>query len=219
MSKQRLLFEKSGRAVYISHLDLMRTMKRSFSRADIMLRHSEGFNPHPLISMALPLSVGQESVCELMDFELIGDMPGDLISRLNAALPEGIRALDVYEAGRKIKEIKWIRARCLLSYDRGCTPELCADIRSFLERDSIIIRKKTKRGEGELELSAHMKLCELEQTDSETIRLEVLVSAAEPTVNPTLIVSAFQQLKPELEPDFIKVRRLELYDRDMKVFR
>ncbi|MBQ3404665.1 MAG: DUF2344 domain-containing protein [Oscillospiraceae bacterium] len=219
MSKQRLLFEKSGRAVYMSHLDLMRTMKRAFARADILLRHSEGFNPHPLISVALPLSVGQESVCELMDFELIGDMPADLISRLNAALPEGIRAAEAYEAGRKIKEIKWIKAQCLMSYDGGCTPELIEEIKGFLRADSIVIRKKTKRGEGELDLAANMELLELERQYSDTLRLELLVSAAEPTVNPALIVSAFEQLRPELVPDFMKVRRLELYDREKKVFR
>ena len=57
--KLRLRFEKSGRAVYISHLDLMRTMQRTFKRAGYALKHSEGFNPHPIISILLPLSVGQ----------------------------------------------------------------------------------------------------------------------------------------------------------------
>ena len=64
----RLLFEKTGDAVYISHLDLMRTMTRAFLRAGCRLKYSEGFNPHPNISIALPLSVGCEILCELMDF-------------------------------------------------------------------------------------------------------------------------------------------------------
>ena len=50
MDKLRLRFEKTGRAVYISHLDLMATMQRAFSRAGLELKYSEGFNPHPLIS-------------------------------------------------------------------------------------------------------------------------------------------------------------------------
>ena len=65
MDKLRLRFEKTGRAVYISHLDLMATMQRAFSRAGLELKYSEGFNPHPLISILLPLSVGTASVCEL----------------------------------------------------------------------------------------------------------------------------------------------------------
>ncbi|MBR0161183.1 MAG: DUF2344 domain-containing protein, partial [Oscillospiraceae bacterium] len=67
MDKLRLRFEKTGRAVWISHLDLMTTMQRAFSRAGYELQYSEGFNPHPLISILLPLSVGAGSVCELMD--------------------------------------------------------------------------------------------------------------------------------------------------------
>ena len=69
-NKLRIRFEKTGRAVYVSHLDLMRTMQRAFLRAGFPLAYSEGFNPHAILSMALPLSVGTESVCELMDFRL-----------------------------------------------------------------------------------------------------------------------------------------------------
>ena len=54
--KLRLRFSKTGRAVYISHLDLMQTMQRAFSRAGFALKYTEGYNPHPLISIALPLS-------------------------------------------------------------------------------------------------------------------------------------------------------------------
>ena len=60
MDKMRLRFEKTGRAIYISHLDMMRTMQRVFARAGLELKYSEGFNPHPQISIALPLSVGTE---------------------------------------------------------------------------------------------------------------------------------------------------------------
>ena len=73
MDKLRLRFTKTGRAVYISHLDLMHTMQRAFSRAGYELKYSEGFNPHPQISIALPLSVGAASLCEIMDFRLSGE--------------------------------------------------------------------------------------------------------------------------------------------------
>ena len=69
MRKIRLFYKKLGRAVYISHLDLMRTLQRAFLRAGYSLKYSEGFNPHPVISILLPLSVGASSECELMDFE------------------------------------------------------------------------------------------------------------------------------------------------------
>ena len=91
MDKLRLRFRKTGRAVYISHLDLMQTMQRAFFRADYALRYSEGFNPHPLISIALPLSVGTASECELMDFRLKEDVALDeLPGRLSKKTPPSL---------------------------------------------------------------------------------------------------------------------------------
>ena len=66
MAEHRLLFSKTGRARYISHLDLMRTFQRAFFRADIPIKHTEGFNPHAFVSIALPLSVGFSSECEIL---------------------------------------------------------------------------------------------------------------------------------------------------------
>ena len=68
----RALFEKKGNAVWISHLDLMRVFQRAFKRAGLPLTHTKGFNPRPSVSIALPMSVGIEIGCELLDFELEG---------------------------------------------------------------------------------------------------------------------------------------------------
>ena len=59
MAKLRLLFTKEAQASYISHLDTMRTFQRVFPRAELHLKHSNGFHPHPIISIVLPLPVGQ----------------------------------------------------------------------------------------------------------------------------------------------------------------
>ena len=83
VAKLRLMFRKEGRAVYISHLDLLRTFQRVFLREGLVLRHSQGFHPHPLLAFALPLSVGQSSDCELLDFEVDGQVDC-------AALPENL---------------------------------------------------------------------------------------------------------------------------------
>ena len=68
MAKLRMKFIKEEQAAWISHLDLMRTFQRCFLRAGLTVKHSQGFHPHPLMSILLPLSVGQSSVCELLDF-------------------------------------------------------------------------------------------------------------------------------------------------------
>ena len=91
----RILFEKKGSAIWISHLDLMRLFQRACKRAGLSLKHTQGFNPRPSVSIALPLSVGVESVCELLDFELDGAefSCDEICSRLNKTLVSGIKFL------------------------------------------------------------------------------------------------------------------------------
>lgn len=51
------------------------------------------------------------------------------------------------------------------------------------------------------------------------MRLDAVISAQEPTLNPELIADSLRQLTPETAPDFAKFRRLEIYDENMEVFR
>jgi len=135
--KLRLRFEKTGRAIYISHLDLMRTMQRVFLRADCPLKYSEGFNPHALISILLPLSVGVGSVCELMDFQLREEVDlAALPERLTAVMPEGIRALEAYPGGRKVRELKWLRVTGRYEYDNAAPADMAEKLRAFYARDA-----------------------------------------------------------------------------------
>ena len=151
MDKLRLRFEKTGRAVYISHLDLMATMQRAFSRAGLELKYSEGFNPHPLISILLPLSVGTASVCELMDFRLKEDIDlSALPARLTAVLPEGIRVTEAYPAEQKSARLKWLDVTGRLEYDHGA-PAL-EELQAFFSREELVIEKKTKRGLGQSDI-------------------------------------------------------------------
>lgn len=58
---RRMLFEKYRNGIWISHLDLMRVFQRAFRRAGLPLQHTQGYNPHAFVSIALPLSVGTAS--------------------------------------------------------------------------------------------------------------------------------------------------------------
>lgn len=121
----RLLFEKTGNAVWISHLDLMRVFQRGFKRAGLPLTHTQGFNPRPSVSIALPLSVGVESVCELLDFDLDGaSVPCDqILHRINTCLVEGVKGLCVYEDGRKIRDLALLRCQVALQYENTVEKE------------------------------------------------------------------------------------------------
>lgn len=218
MDKYRMRFSKTGRAVYISHLDLMRTITRAFLRAECRLKYSEGFNPHPNISIALPLSVGCESVCEIMDFKMLEDMPcGEIKSRLSTQMPEGIEVLEVYEPERKVKEIKWLCVSGIFEYDDRDAAAMAERLNEFYSADSIVITKKTKRGVGESNIRPAIKEISFEQLDSD-VRMQAVISAQEPTLNPELITDALRQLTPDIAPDFAKFKRLEIFDENMEPF-
>lgn len=219
MDKLRLRFRKTGRAIYISHLDLMQTMQRAFFRAELPLRYSEGFNPHPLISIPLPLSVGAASECELMDFRLKEDVDlSSLPARLTAVLPEGIEVLEAYEFTRKAAELKWLRVQGTWEYDTRSAAEMLSPLSDFYAREQIVITKKTKRGLGETDIRPAIREIRFAQ-DGGDVKLEAVISAQEPTLNPELLADALRQLCPEAAPDFAKFTRLETYDKDMQLFR
>ena len=135
----RLLFEKMGSAVWMSHLDLMRLMQRAFKRAGLPLTHTQGFNPRPSVSIALPLSVGVESVCELLDFDLEGELPPleEIRERLNAALVPGVTVRQVYTDGRKIRDLALLRCRLGLEYDAGVPENAAKEIRGLFTREQL----------------------------------------------------------------------------------
>lgn len=220
MLKLRMRFEKTGRAVYISHLDLMHTLQRGFLRAGYRLKYSEGFNPHPQISIALPLSVGCSSVCELLDFALLEESLDltKLREDLNRSLPEGVRALEIYEPGRKASGIKWLRVRGVYEYDDGHGAERLPALREFYGAEQIPVLRRTKRGEGILDIAPHVRELTLAEETGD-VTLEAVVSVNEPTINPDLLAAALRQLAPELVPDFVKFTRLEIYDEKMEIFR
>lgn len=219
MIKCRILFEKTGRAKYISHLDLMRTFQHAFIRSKIKIKHTEGFNPHPYISIALPLQLGCESLCEILDIRLDEDMDiSGIPALLNPCLPEGIRAVSAFEPIGKVGEIKYTLCRVKLYYDDGGAEKRKDALAALFASKELVITKKTKRGEGELDLAKHISGVSV-KAENEALTLEAVVSAVEPTVNPSNLVDAVNINAPELAPDFAEYMRIEVYNEKMQKFR
>ena len=142
----RLLFSKTGRAKYISHLDLMRTFQRAFFRSGIQIRHTEGFNPHPFVSIALPLSVGYSSQCEILEFGLVGGASYEEVpARLTAAMPEGIVIHSCYPAQRPVKELSRVNYIINMEYEEGRPLEAETALSRLLGQESLVVRKKSKK--------------------------------------------------------------------------
>lgn len=216
----RALFEKTGEAVYISHLDLMRVFQRSFARAGLHLTHSQGFNPRPSVSIALPLSVGVESVCELLDFELDGQTVAcdEIKERLNLVLISGVRVLDVYETGRKIRDLSLLRCVVTLEYDNGVPVGCMESIRALFSGNSLIVIKKGKNGPTQQDILPMIRQLDI-RAGEQDVSLVALICCQNPSLNPMLLYEAICVYLPELKPDYAKCKRLEIFDADENAFR
>ncbi|MGI5977088.1 MAG: TIGR03936 family radical SAM-associated protein [Candidatus Limivicinus sp.] len=219
MDKLRLRFRKIKRAVYISHLDLMHTFQRAFSRAGYELKYSEGYNPHPQISIALPLSVGVSSLCEIMDFKMKEDVDlNKLPDRLNSVMPEGIEVIEAYEAQNKVKGLKWLEISGMFDYDNRDPETMKPALDDFYSQDEIVISKKTKRGIGETDIRPSVRNIDFKAVPG-GVELHAMISAQEPTLNPELLADALRQKKPEIAPDFAEFVRIETFSADGDIFR
>ncbi len=219
----RLLFEKMGNAVWISHLDLMRVFQRAFRRAGIAIYHSQGYSPRAHVSMALPLPVGTESQCELLDFAFAegAQLPLEsLPAQLNAVLPAGIRVLSAWEGGKKLKELTYLDASLTLQYDHGLPAGAGEKILAFFQSGQpVIVPKRTKTGQTQLDIQPMIQAVSILGCWETTLQLQCRVCAQNPSLNPMLLPEALRLHRAELAPDFAKARRLEILDSSGAQFR
>lgn len=216
----RALFEKVGSARFISHLDLMRLFQRAFKRAGLPLTHTQGFNPRPSVSIALPLSLGAESHCELLDFDLESPVPPEGIrDRLNAALIDGIRVREVYDNGAKIKYLALLQSRLTLEYDGGIPAWAESAIGQLFARETLVLEKKNRNGVTQQDIIPMIRNLEISRISEGELRLDVLHCCQNPSLNPMQLGAAIEKYLPELAPDYIRVCREEIYTEDKTVFR
>lgn len=217
----RLLFEKKGNAVWISHLDLMRVFQRAFKRAGLPLTHTQGFNPRPSVSIALPLSVGIESSCELLDFDLDGDsVPCEQIrQRLNDALIEGVRVREVYTGDQKIKYLAYLDCVLSLEYDAGIPQGAAAAMGALFSRPEVTVTKKSKSGNTEQNIIPMIRTLQIREADANTLRIAARICCQNPSLNPMQISAAIEKYLPDFVPDYGACSREEIYDMQENIFR
>lgn len=214
MPKHRLAFSKADTAKFISHLDLMRTFQRSFLRADIAVKHTEGFNPHAFVSIPLPLSVGFSSACEVLECQVLNVPLEEVPARMNAALPAGITVTRCYEAVRPVKELCYVNYIVTLEYETGAPFGAERDIQALLERDSLVMTKRSKKAKSgftEVDLIPLIARATVEER-RDTIALDLVLKAQNPGLNPELVVAAVREHCPDASPDFVSIHRRAVLD-------
>ncbi len=184
MKLVRVMFKKEGRARFISHLDLVRTMTRAVRRAAIPLWYTEGFNRHPYLTFAAPLSLGYEGVAETMDLRLEEDMPmEELTARLNAVMPEGLSVVSSAEAVHRPGALAAGRYRLTLD----CPID---KMQALMAQPEILVEKRTKKKAVKtLDIRPAFAAAVIEAVDGGTA-VNVTLPLGNDTVNPGLLLTA-----------------------------
>lgn len=208
MNKIRVVFEKKGRAKYISHLDLNRCMQRTFKRSGLPIWYTEGFNPHIYITFALPLSLGYESSVEIMDFNLTEQVDfEEIINKLNNVMPEGIKVLKAYVPETKHTAIRYADFKILFDID------VSDDFKEFLNQEHIYTIKKTKKGEKEIDLKPDINAVSLNKSEV-VLRLP---AGNEKNINPSLLTDMFLKFCQN-KAEITNVERTAVIDENGKEF-
>ena len=217
----RLLFEKTGKAIYISHLDTMALFPRVFLRAGLHVKFTQGMSPHAYVSIALPLSVGMSSQCEILDFTLEEDnIPVEsLTDRLNPYFPAGIRVLSSYDSDRKIKELRFLECEVTLEYDQGVPRQAKDALDTLFQQPELFVEKKTKKGMTETDIRPMIDSIAVHQLSDQELRLSAVICAQNPALNPQLLTKAIERHLPAYAPDFSWAHRVEVFDENHQVFR
>lgn len=193
----RIWFKKMGMSRYVSHLDLMRAMTRAIRRANLPLWYTEGFNPHPYMTFALPLSLGMESLCESMDIRIVGDSTNEeLFDMLKGSMPPGIDIISVNEPQYDPKHITFGEFDILFDTDKA--EELKKDIEDMLSKDELIVQKLGKKGRHkvlkDINLMEFIKDYKVSSM-GERVKITLTLPAGSVTnVNPSLLADEIQKL-------------------------
>lgn len=176
----RVFFSKMDRAKYISHLDLNHCIQRAMRRSRLPIWQTEGYNPHTYVAFMLPLSLGQEGVCEAMDFRLTEDVaPEVVMQKLNDSLPPDIRIIRVAQPKYKNTDIASAEYRIESDIDVD-------KFKAFVSSDQIITEKKTKKGVSTIDLKP--LISELSFEDGIMLRLP---AGNDFNINPSLLFDAY----------------------------
>ena len=203
----RATFKKGEALRYTGHLDILRTFVRGMRRADIPFKYSEGFNPHAVMSFALPLGVGTTSECEIVEIQMKEQIPvEDFIKAVNEKMPpNSIEVLYGEYSDAKTPVI--VKAEYVIEYENDKDLNY-AEIEEALSGKEILIEKKSKRQMKEINLSDHIFESKVEKKDEKSFTLYVTVSAGNTfNIKPQLLTDGLKSVCPSFNPILVLPNR------------
>lgn len=221
--KIRIKFRKTGIMKFIGHLDVMRYFQKAIRRADVEICYSGGFSPHQIMSFAAPLGVGITSNGEYVDIEVHSTgTTAEMLERLNAVMAEGFEIAEYKllpdTATNAMSSVA--AADYTLTFRPGYEPEeesaeeWFKKLTAFFDQPQVMILKKTKKGEKEMDLKPLIyDLGVIAGNDAAQAQLFMKISTGSASnIKPELLLDAYYKaLGKERSPFAFMVQREEVY--------
>ncbi len=197
MPRYVVRFEKGGYTKYISHLDLLRVFKRAFKVVGLDIKYSNGYNPHPKMSFAQPLSLGYSSLCEYLEFETMTPHdPASLRNDLAKNLPRDLTITELFQFDSEVKTLAAESDACeyKISIPFEGTEEEFRDLfTSYMAQDRITALKKMKKTKSleEVDIKDKIRSWKVYREGNNAVIDCILDSGSHSNLSPELIIKSF----------------------------
>lgn len=220
MYKILVKFTKQDRMKFLSHLELIRVIERAMRRAEVPLKFSQGFNPHPKISFAAPLAVGVSSQGEYLTIEVEKEINLDEFQKnLNHQLPEGMKFVKCKYIDVKSKSLMSlvenatyiVKCNTVANYESS---EINNAIEKLMKRDAITYEKRGKRNKIKtVDIKEHIKdLIAISIEDKEIIFKATVSTGSQGNLKPEIVIKKLTELEDvQIDIESIRVHRLETF--------
>lgn len=190
-----ITFTKEGYIKYTSHLDMLRLFKRAFKKCGIAPAYSNGFNPHPKMGFAQPLSLGYVSRCELLEFEATQPYaPEDVKRRLAEIMPEGVEILDCRALESEGKSLAAMVTEAIYKviFPLNFDPVYEEKLKGYLNRSEILAEKRQKKSKKKVTVNIREKIRAISVVPGERLVLRMrLDCGSNSNLSPELVISTF----------------------------
>lgn len=190
-------FEKGGYTKYISHLDLLRVFKRAFKVMGLDIRYSNGYNPHPKMSFAQPLSLGYSSLCEYLEFEtLTPHDPESLKEDLAKNLPRDLAITELFQFDSEVKTLAAESDACeyrIFVPFEGTEEQFRDLFASYMAQDRITALKKMKKTKTleEVDIKDKIRSWKVSKEGDNAVIDCILDSGSHSNLSPELVIKSF----------------------------
>ncbi|MDD7718065.1 MAG: TIGR03936 family radical SAM-associated protein [Eubacteriaceae bacterium] len=224
MSRYIIRFAKEGYMKYTSHLDMLRLFQRAFKRCDITMAHSQGFNPHPKMGFAQPLSLGYTAADEILEFETVEDfLPVDIKNAVSEIMPQGLIIKACSRLTDNVKSLAAIvdEAEYTVVFPvKANSADYAKILSDYLTQDSIKAYKRQKKTKKMVEVDIRSKIRNIQLIEGENLTLKLVLDCGSTSnLSPEQVISSLMEFANlGIERYDVEVERTKIsFDRKLHI--